>query len=702
MKKGYYWMALSGLLMASCTEETEPVGPDVSGGTPAGREISFVFPGTARGEVPYTKAIASEAENGLQTLDIYVFTEDTLSAKTPKPMLLEEIYRSDGTGTEEKGFALGTSADAKTAKISVSPGENKSFYFVANSRGERSLDGVELNVTDTTAFRKLMTNKQEGLLACPLLMSAVCDTTMSTVKGNIKVSLTRRVARFDISNDALATKFVIQKIGLENVPQWGPIFPGTGYATERLAKLPVIDFSSLENSNAGETYSVFYLYPLSEAEMTKSGVKLTMIGQNTDGVAQIVDVPIQNYETKKPIAITPNNRYKVVVEERGLGTLTATLTVLDWEPGDTLDVQPDLGTIALRYDEPQIPVEGVSFTNNTLTVGSAKIEDADAIRINVECGSEWELVPDGNNWITAIIKNTKDAAGGDAAGDNVDYIAITTTANPGSSPREGTVIVQNKIRPSVRQPLVIRQSGATKYIDVTADLKWEAGVSFGSNQLNLPGLLSNATTDDDKFTVTLKVAASAAWEMTSGETLGDGNWATVTADTDNNTLTVVAAQNKTKDNNRDVEITLQLTDDATITQTVKIHQSAPDFGTIRLSCKDMGENGSVTVPATGFANDADHVEGKSKISVAANTEWKYQIRYDGDPDNPDAEIVSDWLTVDDKTIIKGTQNGSVSVTARENEATAKRAATVIIVNTVDNYVSSSIQFIQEGAAPAGE
>lgn len=698
MKKSYYWMALSGLLLASCTEETEPAGPDVSGGSPAGREISFVFPGTARGEVPYSKAIASETENELQTLDIYVFTEDTLSAKTPKPMLLEEIYRSDGTGAEEKGFILGTSADAKTAKISVSQGNNKSFYFVANSRGERSLNGVELNVTDTVAFRKLMTNKQEGLLGCPLLMSAVCDTTMSTVKGNIKVSLTRRVARFDISNDALATKFVIQKVGLENVPQAGPVFPGTAYATERVAKLPVIDFSSLENSNAGETNSVFYLYPLSDAEMEKSEVKLTMIGQNTDGVPQIVDVPIQNYETKKPIAITPNNRYKVVVEERGLGTLTATLTVLDWEPGDTLDVQPDLGTIALRYDEPEIPVAGVSFTNNTLTLGAGEIEEADAIRIDVECGSEWELIADGSDWFTATI--TKEAAGGDIpAGDEAYYIAITTKANQSQSEREGTVVVQNKIRPSVRQPLVVRQGGATKYIDVTADLKWEAGVSFSNNQLNLPGLLSNAATADDKFAVTLKVASSAAWEMTSSGTLGVDDWATVTADTGNNTLTVTAGQNKTKDNVRDVEITLQLTGDAATTRTIKIHQAAPDFGTIRLSCKDMGEDGDVIVPAAGFTVDADHAGGKSKISVAANTEWKYQIRYDGDPDNPDAEIVADWLTVSDQALIKGTQNGSVSVSADANTETARRAATVIIVNTVDNYVSSSIRFIQEGANP---
>lgn len=627
MKKGYYWMALAGLLVTSCTEETEPTGPEVGGGLQTVREISFVFPGTARGEVPYTKAIASEVENELQTLDIYVFSEDTLSSKTPKPMVLEEIYRSDGAGTEEKGFVLGTSEDSQTAKISVSQGEQKSFYFVANSRGVRSLDEVELNVTDTTAFRKLMTNNQEGLLACPILMSAVCDTTMSTVKGNIKVSLTRRVARFDILNDASATKFVIQKIGLENVPQAGPVFPVAAYSTARLAKLPVIDFNSLENSNAGETNSVFYLYPLAEAEMTKSEVKLTMIGQNTDGVPQIVDVPIQDYETKKPIAIKPNNRYKVVVEERGLGTLTATLMVLDWEAGDTLNVQPDLGTIALKYKEPAVPNNNVAFNNNILTLGADKIEEAGAIRIDVESGSEWELVADGSDWFTATIKKDEDALGdeGVSSSENVNYIAITTTANQSQSKCEGMVIVQNKIRPSVRQPLVIRQAGATKYIDVTADLKWEAGVSFSNNQLNLPGLLSNAASADDKFSVTLKVAASASWKMTSQGTLGDGNWATVTADTDNNTLTVTASQNKTKDNVREVEITLQLTDDATTTWTIKIHQTAPDFGTIKLSCKDVGEDGNVAISADGFAEDANHVGGKSKISVAANTEWEYQV-----------------------------------------------------------------------------
>ncbi|MCD8268203.1 MAG: hypothetical protein LUD46_06880 [Parabacteroides sp.] len=60
-------------------------------------------------------------------------------------------------------------------------------------------------------------------------------------------------------------------------------------------------------------------------------------------------------------------------------------------------------------------------------------------------------------------------------------------------------------------------------------------------------------------------------------------------------------------------------------------------------------------------------------------------------------MVSDWLTVDNKDIINGTKNGSVLVSASKNTETTRRAATVIIVNTVDNYVSSSIQFIQDGA-----
>lgn len=89
-------MALASLLMAVCSEDMETAGPDEGNGGKDGRELTFLFSGTAQGYVPYTKAeggIASNAENELSTLDIYVFGEDSLSSADPKPVVLEEILR---------------------------------------------------------------------------------------------------------------------------------------------------------------------------------------------------------------------------------------------------------------------------------------------------------------------------------------------------------------------------------------------------------------------------------------------------------------------------------------------------------------------------------------------------------------------------------------------------------------------------------
>ena len=672
MRNKYLLLMAAGFLLTSCNENGELPGSDAPANA-EGQRISFVFPGTSQGIVPYTKAIASEAENKLETLDIYVFGEDTLSSKTPKSMVLEEIFRSGGGGTEENSFDLSATGENKTATISITQGERKSFYFVANGRSHQSLSEIRLHETDTVAFRKLMTNKQTDLLGCPVLMSAICDTTMSTVKGRIKVSLIRRVARFDISNDAVATGFVIQKVGLENVPEEGPVFPETPFSTSRYAKLPVIDFSSLENSNAGETNSVFYLYPLDSTEMHKSEVKLTLIGKSTDGAVQVVQVPMLNYENKQPITINPNNRYKVVVEERGLGTLVATLSVQEWQIADTLNVAPDLGTIVLKYEpkEEDAPVEGeevadptpkadIAFENNTLTVGAATI--AEAIRIDVESGSEWELVTDTSvDWLTVEKKKTESTTDNP---DVVDYIAITTTKdNLSQNMRETIVMVQNVVRPSIRQPLVVRQKGATaaeNHIDITADFKWMAGISFSNNILNVPGLKSNAE-DDETFSIALNISASGTgWEIANSSVLND--W--VKAQKSDDVLTLMINQNTTKDTPREQKIELKITN-TEITRYFTVNQAAPDYGTIRLSCDDMDATGNVTVPVAGFtdapAGDESH-RNMRKISVAANTAWECIITYNGNPDDlTDTTTATDWLNGSSTTpvLTPGTYNGNV-------------------------------------------
>ena len=223
MRKKYYLMALTGLLLASCSEENDPFGPDGGQVPVSGRELTFVFPGTAQGVVPYA-VTALPAENELKTLDIYVFGEDSMQAA--KPMLLEEIYRSgvagDGSAGDSKGYTLSTSGSDKTAKISVPAGNNKAFFFVANAREHLSLDSVELHVTDTATFKSKLSNTLKGLIACPMLMSGQKDLpdVATAIAGGaaVDIELARRVARFDIKNNSETSNFVVTKVALANVP----------------------------------------------------------------------------------------------------------------------------------------------------------------------------------------------------------------------------------------------------------------------------------------------------------------------------------------------------------------------------------------------------------------------------------------------------------------------------------------------------
>jgi len=217
MKKKYYLMALAGLMMASCSEDNDPFPGGGGDHLAVSRQLTFVFPGTAQGVVPYS-ATASEAENELKTLDIYVFGEDSLSAASPKPMVLEEIFRSG------EGYELIPNASKYTANISVPAGNNKAFFFVANGREHLSLDSLVLHETDTTLFKAKMSNTLKGHIACPMLMSGqknlpdVASAITDAAGNGIDVDLERRMARFDIRNNSETSRFVIQTVVLDNVP----------------------------------------------------------------------------------------------------------------------------------------------------------------------------------------------------------------------------------------------------------------------------------------------------------------------------------------------------------------------------------------------------------------------------------------------------------------------------------------------------
>ena len=680
-------MALAGLLMASCSDDNDPFTGGGGSNAALSRQLTFVFPGTAQGVVPYSAA-ASEAENALETLDIYVFGEDTLDAKGP--MVLEEIFRSG------QGYELSTNGDAKTATISAPAGNNKAFFFVANGREHLSLDSLVLHETDTTAFKQKMSNTLKGHIACPMLMSAqvnMPDVATTLAGGNsVDVTLVRRMARFDIQNNSETSNFVIQTVVLDNVPANVPLFPMEKYDAPVLEKLPIIDFTALANSNAGEVNSVFYLYPTTKTSGA-DGLILSLAGKDlVTNAAQVLPVEFKNYRTEEVITIEANNRYLIQVEDLGFGELEATLKVMEWVSGDTVNVDTGDGTIKLSA------AEGVGFADNTLAV-AAEPTLTDSVQINVAADGEWKLIVDeaAKDWIGVSEV---------PAGEVLKSFKVTTLLpNPSSKEaRQGVVMVQNVRRPSIRQPLIIKQEANTeRYLDLS-------GAAVAGNLLSFSG----EKTTGDSLNVTVDAPEAAEWTATKS-----ANWfkladeatslkaaaedgASFTA-TGSATFSIVPEPNKDKVARVDtVTITIKGGADGgtDLVQKLVVRQAARNLGSITVTCIGLSQ-GNVNIPAAGFTDvykSDDPLyghDGERKVKVKATTAWEVVI-----PDD------ADWLTLEqvnneDYTLDQGTFNGFFMLKATEQvQGAAARSAEVTIQNTEDPTISQKITFTQAAGEAA--
>lgn len=690
-KKKYYLMALASLLMVACSEDMETSGPAEGNGGKDGRELTFLFSGTAQGYVPYTKAeggIASNAENELSTLDIYVFGEDSLSSADPKPVVLEEILRSGAdAAVAANTFALTTSGKDNLVTISVGEGKKKKFYFVANARDQLSLADVQLHKTDTASFKEKLGNSQKDLIACPMLMSGSCEMVLSDAsKDNpVKVELMRRVARFDISNDSEETNFVIQQIALSNVPGQGPLFAGSEWDDAERVQLPLIDFSTVNGSNAGVAPSVFYLYPTNKTtEETAGEIKFNLIGHSSSSEDTQV-VPVKFFDIHgAPVSIQANHRYTVQVDPAGQGSLTATLKVEDWLVGDTMNVQTDWGTIGLSCED-------AAFKDNTLTFEAEKAADAGTpITLSVACDGVWELEKDGSlDWLEAKVVT------GEGGVINSFTVQVLTT-NYSAEQRQGVITVVNKNQPSVRQSLIVVQKGNEQAaITFSADLSSIGGASLIGNVLKMPASQSEA--------ITVQVATGISdWKLKGGSYTG------LSVSKTDAGLSITPTENKST-NSRTNTITLTDGSGNDLT-TLRVIQSGVKVGTIVVKCTDLEETGtgsySLAVDAKGFPETGQETgqNNHRKISVVAITGWEYAIIYPWDEAQEGSTIEKgdEWLSVYNKdtnngiTENLGTHNGYFYLKATVNETGEARTAKIRILDTA-TYTSSATITITQAA-----
>lgn len=673
---------LAAMLLATACNDDEMAEPQKQPQPEATSRLTFAISNSGKGIVHYpgTKAIATEAENNIDTLDVYVFGRDK-TKESEVSYVLETVYR----GFEN--MQVNPNGDVKEVTISVSEG-TKYFYFVANGRNQRSLDEVVLDKTTKDDFRKKLTNTQSGLLAAPLLMTDTCEYAVSddgntvTVNGKahtagdaIAVTLKRRMARFDVKNDKYGSQFILEKITLKGVPEKNSLIDGIDFGADttfRADALPAIDFTEFENANVGESPSVFYMYPVNATKA--QNVSLLLEGTNLDGkTRQVYNLDLKKtQESADYMSIESNYRYILSIKSVDSKKLTAILSVEEWIVGDTVKVNTDLGSIVLdvpTVDEENKPIntfKGWNWTfDNTADKNILEVPaDAilgDSLTIAVAAESEWNIKADSlYDWIELSEVE---------AGLQKKFRVTTTKANPNQNAvREATVLVYNNFEPSINQPLVIRQKANTdKYINLT-------GNRLAGDEL----YLTSGAISGEKVTVGLP-AAITSWDVTK-RALCD--WITVNKEADASGFTLDATANDDYTERTD---TLYLTADYTISTNSGDKQTPTQNLERRLIVRQTKKSLGNIELIPHESQELNATAQTVKVSVKASSEWEAIVSGDG------------ALSITgDKT---GKADSEITLTVAENTGKTGRKDTLLVQNKANKNIFQKLAFRQAPASP---
>lgn len=316
----------AGTFLAGCVSDE---GPD-AGPVKNVKTVTFTLPGTSNGAKTY--AIDSEdGEDKLDNLDIYMFDENIGT--------LEKIfYSGDISLSSEAG-------PAQTATIDVTECEGaKVFFFIGNGNGITSEVGkARYGETTITEFQEYICDKQTALPVTPLLMTGKgrINDIETPLPTELEISLTRRVARFDVRNTTATTNFKVTKILIGNVNLQTHIFGealGTGSPVMATGNIPEIAFGTQTNANAGDTPSVFYTYP---TVIGTGKTEITIVGEfKTEERAYAI-------KSQTDINIEANKRYILKVEPISINEVEVTLTVAEWGDGSVVPpAEPESNLIA--------------------------------------------------------------------------------------------------------------------------------------------------------------------------------------------------------------------------------------------------------------------------------------------------------------------------------------------------------------------
>lgn len=367
-------LAFSGFA-ASCSNSE--LGEPGDRPTDGRAEIQIAFSGTGESQ-EYTRAIASESENKIDQLHIYLFAAD----KQAGPYYYLETW-TEGTDYDPAHPATTNFKiqDAGTSKKGIlypnelkglpwikllcvaNHGATPEFYDEAGMESLKPLVKVTTNADGTiipggtteTDFKAAFTknNADADLIETPLLMTGEGVTKISGV-SKVDINLKRVVSRFDIVNDKAKTNLTIEEIymmqGRKRAPLWGAtpatVDEGDLATSGLLAKYATVDFKTIPGANTGETASAFYVYPNLATDQSYLVIKGTYKSPST-GKQELVEYHVDVARTPDGadkadfIKLLANNRYKLRISDVTSSNIMGTFEVVDWVSGGGITIKPN-------------------------------------------------------------------------------------------------------------------------------------------------------------------------------------------------------------------------------------------------------------------------------------------------------------------------------------------------------------------------
>lgn len=374
------FLALAGLGTGCSSDDIVDRG---GSGALSGGDIQLVFSGSGE-SVDYTKAaIASDSENKIDNLNVYVFASDEENGDY---YYLETWKSAAADDASAKTFAM--QAAGSSYKASIHPGELKGIpylklYCLANSTDLYAADGTTVfsftpvttdpgtgAITNNTGanpatteakFLETFTKKMTAVedFSKSLVMSGVGNTKISGSVSKVSIDLKRIVARFDIDNTTQNSRLTIEKItmvhGRTHAPIWltsgttQPVIADDKLDTDLITYNEVNFKDNVPGANQGLAESAMYVYPNLATDKS-----VIIIKGQYKSLSTGVDVPVQYEvpvvqakEDQKPdeaspyVAIKSNSRYKLRILDVTNSNIYATFEVVDWISGGGIHVKPE-------------------------------------------------------------------------------------------------------------------------------------------------------------------------------------------------------------------------------------------------------------------------------------------------------------------------------------------------------------------------